>query len=110
MAYNPRIFGFPHPWASSWAMENVETLRETIPDSVVTVFLLDFGTPVAPGPARGPEGLVACLLRLACLLDAQAPPQWSNSLINRLRYYVLQLGDHNRNPNPNDCGGTACDL
>ena len=36
--------------------------------------------------------VVACLL-VACLLDAQAPPWWSNNFINRLKYYVLQLGD-----------------
>ena len=60
-------------------------LRKTVPDSVVT-FFSGFGTPFAVGPEKGPEGL-------ACLLDAQAP----HSLINRLNYYVLQLGD----PNPN---------
>ena len=47
-------------------------------------------------PRRGPLGLGACLLLPCCLLDAQAPPWWSNSLINRLTYYVPQLGD----PNP----------
>ena len=65
----------------------------TIPDSVVT-FFLDFGTPAAPGPKKGREGL-ACGL-LACLLGAQAPPWFPNNLINRLKHYVLQLGD----PNP----------
>ena len=70
-------------------------LRKTIPDSVVT-FFFDFGTPVALGPVKGLEGL-ACLLAAAYLLDVQAPPQWSNNLINRLKYYVLQLGDPNRN-------------
>ena len=59
----------------------------------MVTFLFDFGTPAALGPEKGPEGLVA-----ACLLDAQAPPQWSNTLINRLQYYVLQLGDPNPNP------------
>ena len=58
----------------------------TIPDSVVT-FLFDFATRVALGPAKGPEGLAACLLLLARL---------SNDLINRLKYYVPQLGDPNQ--------------
>ena len=37
------------------------------------------------------------LLLLLLLLDAQAPPQWPNNGIHRLKYYVLQL----RDPNPN---------
>ena len=49
--------------------------------------------------------LVACLrvacLRVACLLDAQVAPWWSKNSINRLEYYVLQLGDINPNPNTN---------
>ena len=56
------------------------------------IIFLDFGIPVALGPTKGPEELAA-----ACLPDAQAPPQWSNNLINRLKYCVLQLGD----PDPN---------
>ena len=40
-------------------------LQKTIPDSVVT-FFSGFGTPVALGPRKGPEGLVACLLLAAC--------------------------------------------
>ena len=69
-------------------------MRKTIADSVVTFVS---GTPAALGPAQGPEGLVACLLLAACLLDAQAPPECPSNLMNRLKYYVLQLGD----PNPN---------
>ena len=45
----------------------------------------------------GLERALRCLLA-ACLLDAQAPPWWSNNLINRLKYYVLQLGDPNPKP------------
>ena len=60
--------------------KSVEKVWTTIPDSVVT-FCFRFREP--------------CLL--ACLLDAHAPTQWSNNLINRLKYYVLQLGDPNRN-------------
>ena len=44
------------------------------------------------------ELVVACLLLACCLLDAQASPRWSNTLINRLKYYVLQLGDPNSTP------------
>ena len=40
--------------------------------------------------------LACCLL----LLDAQAPPKWPNDRMNRLKYYVLELGDPNPNPNP----------
>ena len=39
--------------------------------------------------------MLACC---CCSLDAQAPPQWSNNLTNRLKYYALQLGDPNPNP------------
>ena len=55
------------------------------------------------GPARGPAELVAA----CCSLDAQAPPKWPNNLINRLKYFVLQLGDPNpkrqriKGPEPN---------
>ena len=59
-------------------------------------FFFHFGTPFAVGPTRGPAGLVGCCCLL--LLDAQAPPKWLNNLINRLKYYVLQLGD----PHPNE--------
>ena len=72
-------------------------LRKTIPDSVVPFFPPDFGTPVALGPKNGPAGLACCLLLLACLLDAQAPAWCTNNLINRLKFYELNLGD----PNPN---------
>ena len=37
-------------------------------------------------------GLACCLLVACLLLDAQAPPWWSNNLINRLKCDVLQLG------------------
>ena len=83
--------------------QKVKKLRKTIPDSVVTFFFFDFGTPVALGPSKGPAGLAACLLLLAatcCFLDAQVPPQRSNSVINRLKYYVLELSDPNSNGNP----------
>ena len=76
-----------------WVPKVIVCRPNTMPYSVVT-FFPGFGTPVALDPARGPEGL-ACLL-LACLLDAQAPLQWSNNLINWLKYYVLQLGDPNQ--------------
>ena len=56
-----------------------------------------FGTSLAVGLARGPEGLAAAACCL--LLDAQAPPQGPNNLINRLKYYVLQLGGPSPNPN-----------
>ena len=62
-----------------------------------------FRDPCCSGAHKGPCGasclLLACccLLLIACLLDAQVPPWWSNNLINRLKHYVLQLGD----PNPN---------
>ena len=68
-------------------------LWKTIPDSVVTFFFQSWDL-CCSGAQKGPCG-AACLL-LACLLDAQAPPWWSNNLMNRLKYYVLQLGD----PNP----------
>ena len=79
-------------------------LRKPIPDNVVP-FFFEFGTPSALRTRKGPVYLACCLLLVACrlllvaclLLDAQAPPWWSNNLINRLKYYVLQLGD----PNPN---------
>ena len=35
---------------------------------------------------------------VACLLDAQAP-HWFPNLRNRLKYYVIQLGDPNPNQN-----------
>ena len=71
--------------------------HKTIPDSVVT-FFPHSRTPVAVWPARGPAGLVACcLLLLACLLNAQAPPKWPKNMITWLKYYVVQLSD----PNPN---------
>ena len=58
--------------------------------------------------------LLACLvLACCCLLDAQAPPRFPNSLINRLKYYVLQLGDPNPNPDwliqPNELPVAGCD-
>ena len=77
-------------------------LRKSIPDSVVT-FFFGFGTPSAPQSKKGPVGSLgplACLLArllVACLLQVQAPPRDPNNWINRLKYYVLQLGD----PNPN---------
>ena len=59
--------------------------------------------PLLPwGPAKGPEGLACCCL-VACLLDAHAPPQWSNTLMNRPTYYVLQLGDPYPYPYPYPC-------
>ena len=64
-------------------------LRETIPDSAVTFFSIS-----GPLLLWGPERLACC-----CLLDAQAPPWCPKYLINRLKYYVLQLGD----PNPHHC-------
>ena len=73
-------------------------LQKTIPDSVVTLF--PFRDPFAVGPARGPAGLACCLLLAAArllLLDVQDPSKWPNNWINRLKYYVLQLGD----PSPN---------
>ena len=33
------------------------------------------------------------MLLVACLLNAQAPPWFPKKMINRLKYYVLQLGD-----------------
>ena len=48
------------------------------------------------GLKRALRGRLACCCCCCCLLDAQAPPQWSNNLINRLKYYVLQLGDPNQ--------------
>ena len=66
------------------------------PDSAVT-FFPGFGTPVALGPEKGPGGL-ARLLAGCCQLDAQAPPQWSRKLLNRLTDYVPRLGDPNPNP------------
>ena len=77
-------------------------LRKIIPDSVLT-FVFDFGTPSALRTRNGPVELACCLL--ACLLDAQAPPWWSNNLINRLKYYALQLGDPN--PNQNSASGPS---
>ena len=41
------------------------------------------------------------------LLDAQAPPQWSNNLINGLKYYALQLGDPTPIPNVAQCASTG---
>ena len=64
-----------------------QNVRRNVPDSVVT-FFFDFGTPVAPGPEKGPEELVANL----------------HNLINRLTYYVLQLGD----PNQDRVLGPSC--
>ena len=40
------------------------------------------------------------LLAACCLLDAQAPPQFPDTLIDRLQCYGLRLGDPNPNPNP----------
>ena len=68
-------------------------VRKIIHDNVVT-FFSNFGPLPLCRPERTLWGglLVACLV--ACLLlDTQAPPWWSNNLINRLKYYVLQLGD-----------------
>ena len=76
-----------------------ENVAETISDSVAT-FFFDFGTLVALGPRKGPAELLACLL-----LDAQAPPWWSNDLINRLKDCVLRLGDPNPNPWPKGLAG-----
>ena len=81
-----------------WGSNQKETvlprkLRKTIPDSVVTFFSI-LGPLLLWGP---PRALQVSLLAACCcccwLLDAQAPPKWPNNWINRLRYYVLQLGD-----------------
>ena len=71
-------------------------VHTTIPDSLVP-FFFHSGTPSAEEPARGPAELAACLLPL----DAQAPPKRPNRLRNRLKYYVLQLGDPTVDPYPN---------
>ena len=80
--YGAALYDFPPVGVRSGQNVNVKKLRTTIPDSVGT-FVSDFGTPVALGPAKGPEGLVAACL----LLDAQAAPWFPNDLINRLKYY-----------------------
>ena len=49
------------------------------------------------GPPRALQS-VLLLVAAACLPDAQAPPHWSDDLINWLKYYVPQLGDPNLNP------------
>ena len=84
----------------SWSRE---TCAKPSPNSVAT-FFFDSGTPVALGPRKGPAGLACCC---CCLLDAHAPPLWSNDLIGRLKYYVLQLGDPNPNLGPAGPGGPA---
>ena len=60
-------FGVSRPWGSGRAKRKKVT--ENHPESVVT-FFFNFGTPVALGPAKGPQGLVACLLLACCLLAA----------------------------------------
>ena len=55
------------------------------------------GSAVQKGPCWLP-GPSCCLLACCCLLlQVQAPRRDTNNWINRLKYYVLQLGD----PNPN---------
>ena len=66
-------------------------LRKTIPDSVVT-FFFHFWAPYALTARKGPMGLVGWLV--GCLLARRASSTLvSDDLINRLKYYVLQLSD-----------------
>ena len=77
-------------------------VRKTIPDSV---FFLDFGAPAALRTRKGPEEL---LLVACCLLDAPVPPWFPNNLINRLKFYELQLGEY-PTPLPRE-GPKGCSL
>ena len=64
--------------------------------SRIAWYLLSISGPFCCGACPGlcgPSLLAAC----CCLPDAQAPANWPYNWINRLKFYVLQLGD----PNPN---------
>ena len=50
------------------------------------------------GPERALRVAACLLLAACCLLARRAPPWCPNNLINRLKFYKLQLGDPNPNP------------
>ena len=91
VAQNPSKSLFATTWGGRPKQKLfLRKLQKIIPDTVLT-FFLRFWDPFCSADQKGPCG--ANLLLAACLLDAQAPPWWSNTLIDRLKYCVLQLGD-----------------
>ena len=77
-------------------------LRKTITVSVVAFFSI-LGPLLLWAPERALRGyllLACCCCCCCCLLDA-----FPNTLVNRLKYYVFQLGDPN--PSPYDAVGVG---
>ena len=97
---DPPSFVLSRPWGSDWRKHKMQNSCRQ-PSGIACYHFFSISGPLLPG---GPPGALrvcvllasCCLLAAACLLDTQAPPQWSTSLINRLKYYVVQLGDPNQ--------------
>ena len=58
-------------WAF-WVPKVIVCCPNTLPDSVVA-FFFDFGTPVAVGPVKGPEGLACCCYLLLARRAGSTP-------------------------------------